>query len=174
MEQAPKNMVASYISIQNKHDISKTMELFTDDATFEVVGSIINLSGHEQIRGICEYDSVLGTIITASNFLTRGDTVYCDISETNEWLKAAGIDEANYYSSIFIVRDGKVAKLRAIASDETLSAFGAVLKDFVPWLEENYPGETKQLMPDGKFLYNGENGVLVLRLLKEWRSGLEV
>ena len=88
-------LTQNYPIVYNTHDVNDIVNLYADDAIFEVTGQF-SLNGKDQIRDITKYDSVLNIKMSVSNIETGRDSVFCDLAETNDWLQIAEIGEAHY------------------------------------------------------------------------------
>jgi len=141
------HLVERFPVVYNSHNVKKIVSLYSDDATFEVVGQFL-LKGKNQIRDIAEYDSVLNIHMSVRNIKASGDTIFCDISETNEWLKLLEIDEA-YYTAIFIFQGGLIKHIRAEAKPETQQAFNQVLSPLMKWARDNNANVLGEMMLEG-------------------------
>ncbi len=161
-------LTQNYPTVYNTHNVNDIVNLYADDAVFEVVGQF-SLSDKDQIRGITKYDSVLNIKMSVSNIETVRDSVFCNLTETNDWLKIAEIGEA-HYSVIFIFKDGLISKISASANPETANAFNNVLTPLMIWAKDNKSDLLTEMMPDGKFIYNAENATKTLALLTEWKE----
>ena len=161
-------LTQNYPIVYNTHDVNDIVNLYADDAIFEVTGQF-SFNGKDQIRDITKYDSVLNINMSVSNIETVGDSVFCDLSETNDWLRTAEIGEA-HYSVIFIFKEGLVSKIIASAKPKTAKAFNNVLTPLMLWAKENKPDLLSEMMPGGKFIYNAENATKTLTLLTEWKE----
>ena len=157
-----------YPTVYNTHNVNDIVNLYADDAVFEVMGQF-SLRGKDQIRGITKYDSVLNIKMSISNIETVRDSVFCNLSETNDWLQIAEIGEA-HYSVIFVFKDGLISKISASAKPETAKAFNNVLTPLMIWAKENRSDLLNEMMPEGKFIYNAENAMKTLTLLTEWNE----
>ncbi len=157
-----------YPTVYNTHNVNDIVNLYADDAVFEVAGQF-SFNGKDQVRDITKYDSVLNIKMSVSNIETVGDSVFCNLSETNDWLQTAEIGEA-HYSVIFVFKDGLISKISAEAKPETAEAFNNVLTPLMIWAKENKPDLLAEMMPEGKFIYNAENAMKTLNLLTEWKE----
>jgi len=157
-----------YPTLYNTHNVNDIVNLYADDAVFEVAGQF-SLNGKNQIRDITKYDSVLNIKMSVSNIETFGDSVFCNLSETNDWLQTAEIGEA-HYSVIFVFKDGLISKISASANPETAKAFNNVLTPLLIWAKENKSDLLTEMMPGSKFIYNAENAIKTLTLLTEWKE----
>jgi len=165
-----KKVVEDYAKANNTHRIDDIVAFYSDDILFEIPGFGMSMSGKDQMRSIAEYDSVLNTIMTISDVSVNGDTVTCSLSEYNNWIDAAEIPAAYYPKTTFIIKDYKISKLHAEIADSSLENFERVLDFFVHWGNDNYPDKMKQMAPEGKFIYNAENGETVVSMLREWKE----
>ena len=161
-------LTQNYPIVYNTHDVNDIVNLYADDAIFEVTGQF-SFNGKDQIRDITKYDSVLNINMSLSNIEMVGDSVFCNLSETNDWLRTAEIGEA-HYSVIFTFKDGLISKIIASAKPETAKAFNNVLIPLMIWAKENKPDLLTEMMPGGKFIYNAENATKILALLTEWKE----
>jgi hypothetical protein len=170
--QSNVEIVENYRTAMNSHDVSELMEIYSDDIRFEIPSMNMMLFGKEALRGIAEYDSALNTVMTISNIRTSGDSVLCEITETNNWMNAAGFSSAHYPQAVFIVKENRIAYIGAVISDSS-AIHKDVLDSFIPFGNRNYPEIMAEMMPVGEFIFNGKNGATMVRLLREWRGAME-
>lgn len=164
----PKDVVISFQEAYNSHDLERALSLFAETASFEVKG-VFSLRGEEEIRDLAEHDFVLKVHMAYSQFNTRGDSVMCQLTEKNDWLKMAGIQETRY-SMIFVVKDGLIQSVRAEAIPESERAYKLVSVPFMNWAAKQRPQLLAEMMPEGTFVYNEENARKSLSLLREWKQ----
>ncbi len=165
------DLVKRYASIYNTHDVDKMVALYADDAVFELTGQL-SLSGKSQLRKITEYDVAMNIHMTISDINSKGDTVFCHVKETNDWIKEAGIDNA-HYKAMFVYNAGLIKLIRAEATPEPQQAFEDVSSPLLKWARENEEDLLSEMMPEGKFVYNAENARKSLKLLRLWRESLK-
>ena len=164
------NLVESLQEAVNQKDVNKALAMFTDEAEFELVG-ISKYSGKEQIRNVFGYDIGVNTQLKFINCKIHGNTVSGQLLERNDRLDAVGIGELKYSSCTFIFRDNLIQSFTAEIPAEFIQYNNEVYQKFLPWLIENYPDEhLKMFTPEGRFIYNRENGAGVVRLLREWQK----
>jgi hypothetical protein len=164
-------VVIAYQHAYNSHDLGELLPLFAEDVIFEVPGHF-SLKGKDEVRLVAEYDFALHIHMTLDRFSTNRDTVFCELIEMNDWLEAAGIDEA-YYKGKFVMGKGLIRYIRGEATPQTQKAFQDVLDPLLEWASKARPEQLAEMMPDGKFVYNAENAKRSLALLKEWRETIE-
>jgi limonene-1,2-epoxide hydrolase len=164
----PADIVKSYQEAYNNHDLERVLALYAEDVRFEIVGEI-SLHGKEQLRELTEYDFVLNIHMSCGPCQTKGDSVMCELTETNDWLKTAGIRKAHYLAT-FVVTDGLIQSIRAELIPETDQAFGEILDPLMKWATESKPELVAEMMPEQKFVYNANNAKKSLSLLREWKE----
>jgi hypothetical protein len=171
MSSNPINLIDLVKTLQervNQHNVEKIMTMFLEDATFEIVG-LSKFSGKQQVKNIFEYDIGVNTNLQFMNCNSEGNTVHWQILERNDRLDAIGISELKYRSCIFTFKDGQIQSFAAEIPADFVEHNRKILKKFIPWLIENHPDDySRMFMPDGRFIYNRENGRDVVPLLKKW------
>ncbi|MCK4271541.1 nuclear transport factor 2 family protein [bacterium] len=164
----PTSVIQSYEEAYNGHDLEKLLSLYAEEVSFEVVGQI-SLQGKEVLRDLTEHDFVLNIHMSIRQVRAQGDSVMCQLTETNDWLKTAGIGEARY-SVTFVVKDGLIESIRAEQTAETERVFKRVLGPLTEWASDERPEALAEMMPQGAFVYNAENAKKSLSLLREWKQ----
>ncbi len=167
----PAGLAKRFSQTYNTHHVKNIMTLYADNAVFGVSGKL-TLAGKDTIQLLTQYDSVLNSHMVFSNIEAKGDTVFCDLAETNDWYKAAGIDEA-YYSMKLVFHKGLITLLQAEQDPGTEKAVGQVLSPLMDWAYENRKKELADMMPEGKFIYNAENAKTSLALLRDWKQNVK-
>ena len=166
-----RNLIDLIITFQirvHQHDIEKIMSMFTEDATFEIVG-LSKFSEKQQVKTIFEYDIGVNTHLQFINFKVEGNTVHCKILERNDRLDAIGISELEFSSCIITFKDQLIKSFTAEVPPDFVEHNIAILKKFIPWLTENHPNDySRMFTPEGRFIYNYENGRDVVPLLRKW------
>lgn len=168
--QKPADVITAYQEAVNAGDIDRVMSLYADEARFQVPG-LFDLQGPEALRGLAQYDRVLNTVLEFSRMEIRGDTVYCQAKETNDWIETADIGEF-YYEGVIVVRRGRIETIEASFTPETDRAFRRVMMPLMEWAKTERPGELAEMMPRGEFLYNAENAQKNLSLLREFKQNV--
>jgi len=166
------SLVQAYQDAENSHDLDAIMTMFTDDAVFELVG-MGKLVGPEQIRAIHDYDAGLHTELNFYNCSAEGNTVTCEVTERNDWQRAAQIPEYHYSSSVFTFQDGKIQSIIATMSPESAQTLGQTMQAFNQWAMANRPDEVAKLLDEnGQFIYSHESAPIVVGLIEEWRAAV--
>jgi len=163
------DLVESFQERVNQQDVENIMPMFTEDATFEIVG-LSKFEGKQQVKIIFEYDVGVNTNLQFINCKLKGDAVHCQILERNDRLNAIGVDQLKYASCIFSFKDGLIQSFAAEIPPDFVEYNSKIMKKFIPWFTENHPDDySRMFMPDGRFIYNRENGRDVVPLLRKWR-----
>ena len=164
------DLVKTFQERVNQQKVEKIMNMFTEDATFEIVG-LSKFTGKQNVKNIFEYDVGVNTNLKFINCKSEGNTVHCQILERNDRLEAIGIDELKYSSCIFTFKDNLIQSFKAEIPPESVQYNAEIWKKFIPWLMENYQGEySRMFMSDGRFIYNRKNGSDVVQLLRKWKE----
>ena len=168
----PVDLVMAYQHTYNSHDLGELLPLFTDDSTFEVEGAF-KLKGKDDIRRVAEYDFALHIHMTIDKLVPKGDTVFCELIEMNDWLEATDIEEA-YYSAKFVFQKRKIKSLSCQPYPETEKVFKSVFQSLMQWASRERPEQLAQMMKEGKFVYSAENAEKSLALLREWKESTRI
>ncbi len=164
-------VIEEFERLKNAHDREATLTLFAADAELDF-GPMGTMQGHEAIDRIHGYDAALSTMLKFDSCTTQDSDVVCQVTETNDWLKIAGIDSIVYEQVRFTVEDtGKIRRVSAIPSEASIAAMGTALTAFGGWAQQHAPERFGALFDaQGNFDYNFENGQKVLQLLHEWQD----
>jgi hypothetical protein len=162
------DVVKTYEQAYNDRDLDALLALFAADVHFEIAGQV-DLRGKDQLKSLAEYDFALNVEMSIDQYETRDDTVMCQLLERNDWLRTAGIPEARYMAR-FKIEDGLIRTISAEQTPETAADFKKVLGSLMRWAEQERSATLAEMMPEGKFAYNGENAVKSLSLLRQWKE----
>jgi hypothetical protein len=164
------DLVKTFQDSVNQQKVKKIMNMFTEDATFEIVG-LSKFEGKQNVKNIFEYDVGVNTSVKYINCKSEGDNVHCQVLERNDRLEAIGIDELKFSSCIFTFKDNLIQSFKAEIPPELVQYNAEVWEKFIPWLIKNYPDEySRMFMDDGRFIYNRKNGSDVVQLLRKWNE----
>ena len=155
----------------NRHDIDAILQMFTDDALFEI-DARPPWVGHAQIREILEYDAAVHGKLRFINCISEGDIVTGELLEQNDRLAAIGIETLRYSSCRLAFHEGRIQRFSAVREAAGAQRSRDAWTPFLPWLAAHYPADRVRLFtPEGRFIQNRENGARVVLLLREWREG---
>ncbi len=164
-----ENRVKTYEQAHNKHDIEKVMSLYTNDITFEIVGTW-KRAGNKQVRELAEWDAATNSHMIISDIKVIEDTVTFKLKEGNDWFRLAGIEFMYYEPCKMIFQDGLIKEIKAEGTQESIMAFKEVWPSIYQWMSEERNEELSELISEGEFVYNSENAQKWLSLLKEWQE----
>lgn len=170
LKPTPRKVFEDQIKAKNSHNITAAMSYLADDAVLEIPKMGIKLKGKESRMAIAEYDTALHTILTPSNIEVNGDTIFCAMTEHNDWVAAAGIQDLYFPITIHVIKDGRISYDFADMADSSKENIERVLDHFVFWGNEKYPEKMRTMAPNGDFVYNAANGVMVVDMLREWKA----
>jgi hypothetical protein len=161
--------VETYEQAHNRHDVEKVMSLYTNDISFEIVGSW-KKSGKEQVMGLAEWDAVTNSKMIISDIEIHADTAFFRLKEGNDWFRLAGIEFMYYEPCRMVFYNGMIKEIIAEVTEESLKSFQEVWPPIFQWLSEKRNEELSGLMPGGEFVYSTESARKWLSLLREWRE----
>jgi len=164
----PLEAVKAWTEAHNSHNLSRLNDLYGENITFELAG-MMEAEGKQGAREVAEFDRATKSQRTLNELRLEGDTVYCDLTEKNEWLRTAGIREA-HYSGAFTVREGQIEAIRFEPKPETKQATEEALSSFTQWASEEKPEHLAEIMPEGKITYDAKSAKKWLPLMQEWRD----
>jgi ketosteroid isomerase-like protein len=152
----------------NDHDVERVMSFYAEDAIHEVPGQFM-LRGKEEIRGLVEYDAVSNARLSFSKYRVEGQTIMCQSTVTDDWIKAAGIEEV-HYSTKLVFKDGLIQQWTAQTSPEAVQQLTKLFTSVTEWASRERPRELEELISQGDFVYSAENARKSLALLREWQK----
>jgi ketosteroid isomerase-like protein len=164
------NKVTAYVDAANRHDLAAIDAMLTDDVVFEMNGTSIAL-GKEQVRTVHDNEAGFNTELELTDCKEKGNTVTCKITERNDYVIAAGINEINYTSGDFTFKNGLIQKISATMSPESIKSGKEFDQGFVAWVKQNRSEELAKLMtPAGKFKWGRESAKIMVNLVKEYQA----
>lgn len=148
-------------------NIDRTLAIaYTDDIRFEI-GTII-LEGKQQMRAGAEWDSIVNTHLSFSDFRMNGDTVICKCTEENDLDKLLGVDH-NYFDPVtFVFKGSRIKYVNFQRTAESRLAYNAAFGTFIQWASKERGQDLAELMPTGKFVVSAQTAKGWLVLVKEW------
>jgi len=164
----PVDIVMAYQEALNAGDVDRAMSLYAEEAHFRVPG-VFDLQGREALRGLAEYDRELHIVLEFGEIEMRGDTVFCQVKETNEWIETAGISEL-YYQGFIVVRRGWIETIEIPLTPESEKAYRRVMMPLMGWARAERPEQLAEMMPQDEFVYNAGNAQRSLSLLQDFKQ----
>ena len=164
------NKVKTYVDAANRHDLDAIDAMLTEDIVFEMNGTSIAL-GKEQVRTVHDNEAGFNTELELTDCKEKGNTVTCKITERNDYVIAAGINEINYTSGDFTFKNGLIKKISATMSPESIKSGKEFDQGFLTWVKQNRSEELAKLMtPAGKFKWGRESAKIMVNLVKEYQA----
>lgn len=155
------------------HRVDDLLDLFNDDAQFQIVGHS-TLLGKQEIRNAFEYDAAANTELRFINFVPRQDGLTCQLVAQNDRLKAMGVDEVLYTSCMVSLKDGRIQRFVATVEGEASRRIKERMQAFVSWLARQHPAEfSRMCTPEGEVIYSAETGRLGIPFIREWWAGVK-
>lgn len=163
------NVIEHAFNISN---IDSSLALFyTDDITFVVDNNIIK--GKQALRDAAEWDSVINTHLSFSDFKYAGDTIICKCSEETDLSKLVGLGKGFYNPVTFIFKDGKISYAKFERTLEYSQADSIAFSPFFQWISKEKSEQFNGLMTNGKFVMNAASAKEMLSLAREWRESIK-
>ena len=145
----PLDLVKAFEDAFNRHDLEATMGLMTVDMLFYWTDWIQTTSREETQALINEYFFGENSTFTHTDCSTAGDTVTCKAIMSNDFTKAAGVNDYHFDQADFTFRENKIRKIfyyKDQVDDNTkINEFAS---GFFSWLEKNYPSEYGLYVPN--------------------------
>ncbi len=163
--------VLEFQAHKNDGNLESALGQLSDNPTLNF-GPLGSIEGIAATRGILEYDLALNTHLEFSNCLADGPEVTCEVIESNDWLRTAGIEFITYDENRFAFGpDGRIASISASLSADSGQAMATAVSEFHEWATTNRPADYAELFSaDGAFVYSRDNAEKVLVLLRAWRD----
>ena len=167
----PVQSVLEFQAHKNDGDLESTLQQFSDNPTLNF-GPLGSIEGIAATRGILEYDLALNTHLEFRQCIADGPEVTCEVVESNDWLRTAGIESITYDENRFAFGpDGRIASISASLSPDSGQAMATAVSEFHEWATTNRPADYAELFSDdGAFVYSRGNAEKVLVLLREWQN----
>lgn len=164
------SVVAAFQDAFNRHAIDEVMAMFADGAEFELEG-LTRLVGKKDIRSIFEYDAGVNGNIQFIKCSATADTVSCQLLETNDRLRLAGLDNLLYPSCVLSFENKLIRSWRAVPDPGPARAFDEACGAVRLWIAKQYPTEYERMFTrEGRFIRNRDNGERVVQLARQYRS----
>jgi hypothetical protein len=90
--------------------------------------------------------------------------------ESNDWIRIAALSPYEYTSYAFVIQAGKIKHIRAELSESSIAQINDLMRNLIPWAQENMPEVLHSLQGDGSFEFNSQNARHMMALLEAWRK----
>jgi hypothetical protein len=136
----------------NRHAIDAVMAMFADDAEFELEG-LTRLVGKIEIRSIFEYDTGVNGELQFINCKATADTITCQLVETNDRLRLAGVDSLLYPLCVLSFDNGLIHSWQAVPAKGPTRAIMQFWNSVGQWIKEHYPTDyARMFTSEGRFM----------------------
>ncbi|NIP41937.1 MAG: hypothetical protein GWO41_16630 [candidate division Zixibacteria bacterium] len=161
--------IKAYEDAINSHDVEAVLAFYAEPVTIEM-GRVSSPLTETELRPLAEWDSIVNTEVSFTVKETRGDTVYCTKTETNDWYKAFTIDTLYFDPWIAVFEDGKIRQITYVHTPESIRRMAEAYKSFYDWAYEERPIKLKELMPEGQPIRGVTSAKKWMEILTEWRE----
>jgi len=121
----PKEVTRLYLARHNAHDVEGVMALFADNACYEIPGRLIR-HGKAEIRQTEEWEAAVHDQLRTGDLVQADHEVSFRAFASNDWLRAAGVDELRYTSMTIKVSHGCIVRITAALAPESSGVFAPV------------------------------------------------
>lgn len=164
------DIVKAFQDAANRHAIDDVMAMFTEDAEFELKG-MTQLFGKSEIRSIFEYDTGVSGKIQLINCTETADAVSCQLVETNDRLRLAGLDSLLYPSCVLSFEKKLIRSWRVVPDPEVTRVLNQFWGAVGLWIAKYYPSDYARMFTrEGRFIRSRANGERAVQLAKQYLS----
>jgi hypothetical protein len=163
----PEKVLDNYIKTANEHNIDKVKDMYADSIVWYF--GPFTFKGKEEAIAPLEFDKGANTKLIHTNISVNGDTVDCDLLETNNVISALGIPGLNHFPR-FIIKDGLINLILSRKPPTEYEAYADSVTKFSAWLSKYSPNIYEQFWPKGKFNFSEETGRIMPAEVLKWRN----
>jgi hypothetical protein len=164
-----QDVVKSYVTSHNTHDIEKTLTFFDEDIVFELKG-VWTKKGLSEMKSLEEWDAALNSNLKLENIISKADTVFCRVVENNDWFGAVDITDLVHDPVVFIIDNGKIKKIIGYPSKKTGEKIEAAIGALYQWSQKAQDSTINDLIQNSHFIYSAEAAEKWLELFNKWRA----
>ena len=161
------NILKSYQEAHNQHNVEKSLSFYDDSIKFELRGVWIK-KGKKEVRKLEEWDSALNSNLIFNSIKVKQDSIFCKVTEKNDWFKAVGIKKLIHDTAIFILKEGLIRQIIAKPSPETSIRIHKIIQEISEWSTKVNDDTISELIKNGQFIYSKESANKWLGLFKKW------
>ena len=164
--------VEAYIEAHNKHDVKKELSFYHQDIVFELKNTWTK-QGVEEMESLALWDSTINSNLKLESFSIKGDSVLCKIIENNDWFSEVNIKDLVHDPTIFLVENGKIKKIIAFPSEETVGKIQGAIGSIMQWSQEKNDSTIHKLVPNGQLVYSSDSAIKWMILFNKWKAEQE-
>ena len=154
-EENPQEVVRSYISAHNFHNLERAMSFYDENIVFELKG-VWTKQGLTEIQGLEDWDAALSSDLKLESLTSKQDTVFCRIIENNEWFKAVNITDLVHEPVVFVIDHGKIRNIIGYPSAEQGKEIETAIIDLFRWSQKVQDSTIYSLIQEGEFVYSAK------------------
>jgi SAM-dependent methyltransferase len=167
----PETRLRNLERAYNDQDIEKIVAGFADDVYIEI-GDRLIFKNDSEIRDFLEFFTALRSHIHFSNMRAFGDTIKCDMAESNDWLVGSGLGKG-LYRARFQFDDSRIKWAHIELTEDTRQNFNQLFSGFQEWLKKKKPAIASDMIPGDRIEYSADNAAFLLASLKEWTEEVQ-
>lgn len=164
-----QEVVKSYITAHNAHDIKKALTFYDENIVFELKGVWIK-EGLSEMQSLEEWDAALHSNLRLESITSKKDSVFCKVVENNDWFGAVDITNLVHDPSVFVVKDGKIKKIIGYPSPKTGKKIEAVIGALYQWSHKVQDSTINELIQNGQFVYSTKAAEKWIDLFDRWKT----
>jgi len=164
-----QEVVESFITAHNEHNIEKALTFYDENIVFELKG-VWTKKGLNEMRSLEEWDAALNSNLILESIVSKEDTVFCRVVENNDWFRAADITDLVHDPTIFVVNNGKIKKIIALPSEKIGKEIEATIGALYQWSQKAQDTTINDLIQNGQFVYSAKAAEKWLALFNRWKA----
>ncbi len=120
-------------------------------------------------KAVFGYNAAVGSDWTIKAARLEKEHVHAALTEKNDWMQAAGIQEANYEGD-FHIKDGRIEAVYLKPTKETQQVQAKALAEFSEWVAREHPEQYSEVLTEGRPLYKESAGKALVDLMHQWQK----
>ena len=164
-----QEVVKSYVTSHNTHDIEKTLTFYDEDIVFELKG-VWTKKGLSEMQSLEEWDAALNSNLKLESITSKADTVLCRVVENNDWFGAVNITDLVHDPVVFVIANGKIKTIIGYPSEKTGKEIEAAIGALYQWSQKAQDSTINDLIQNGQFVYSAEAAEKWLELFNRWKA----
>lgn len=150
-----QDLIKSFISAHNAHDVGKTLNFYDQAVVFELKG-VWTKEGLDEMSALEKWDSTLNSHLKLDAVTSKGDTLFCRVIENNDWFKAVNIFDVMHDPAVFIIKNEKINKIIGYPSEEIGKELEIAIGSLYQWSQQSNDATINELIQNGQFVYSAE------------------
>lgn len=170
----PAAVVERFFTALEAGDVDRSMALLDDEFVFRDRDSTFVVP-KQAIPRMLAWDVAAGGEPVLSGLQVTGDTVRCEVTETNTFTELLGL-EPYVLELTFVVREGRireeVVRERVAEGSSYTRRFEEAVAPALAWAERNDPAALDRVLRDdgSGIRYDGDSAKALLEVIRAWRE----